>query len=152
MQNCSLVHFMNALQFSRSFDSFNFQPNITIKYSLITKVILLVLLCRYQLRLLACTLQIPSRPICKKGQLAADHALLGIISHRIFKRFWMGGYLNNSRHLFFRLRNIKQSDWPFVSHPGEFDQKILQFVKSPPLARTPPPPSPHGVYIDRCIS
>ena len=31
-------------------------------------------------------------------------------------------------------------DWPFVSHPGEFDQKILKFVKSP-----------HGVYIDRCI-
>ena len=41
-------------------------------------------------------------------------------------------------------------DWPFVSHPGEFDQKILKFVKSPPLARTPLPP-PHGVYIDRCI-
>ena len=40
-------------------------------------------------------------------------------------------------------------DWPFVSHPGEFDQKILKFVKSPPLARTPPPP--HGVYFDRCI-
>ena len=31
-------------------------------------------------------------------------------------------------------------DWPFLSHPGEFDQKILEFVKSPPLARTPPPP------------
>ena len=27
-------------------------------------------------------------------------------------------------------------DWPFVSHPGEFDGKILKFVKSPPLART----------------
>ena len=33
-------------------------------------------------------------------------------------------------------------DWPFVSHPGEFDQKILKFVK----------PYPHGVCIDRCIS
>ena len=29
--------------------------------------------------------------------------------------------------------------------------KILKFVKSPPLACTPPPPR-HGVYIDRCIS
>ena len=37
---------------------------------------------------------------------------------------------------------------PFVSHPGEFDQKNLKFVKSPPLARTPP----DGVYIDRCIT
>ena len=27
-------------------------------------------------------------------------------------------------------------DWPFVSHPGEFDQKILKFVKSPPFARS----------------
>ena len=32
-------------------------------------------------------------------------------------------------------------DWPFVSHPGEFDQKILKFVKSPPLARNSPPPT-----------
>ena len=40
-------------------------------------------------------------------------------------------------------------DWPFVSHPGEFDKKIIKFVKSPPLTRTLPPP--HGVYIDRCI-
>ena len=29
-------------------------------------------------------------------------------------------------------------DQPFASHPGEFDQKISKFVKSPPLARTPP--------------
>ena len=29
-------------------------------------------------------------------------------------------------------------DRPFVSHPGEFDQKISKFVKFPPLARTPP--------------
>ena len=42
-------------------------------------------------------------------------------------------------------------DWLFVSHPGEFDHKILKFVKSTPLARTPPPP-PYGVYIDRCIT
>ena len=32
-------------------------------------------------------------------------------------------------------------DWPFVFHPGEFDQKIFKFVKSPPLACTPPPPT-----------
>ena len=31
-------------------------------------------------------------------------------------------------------------DRPFVSHPGEFDPKISKFVKSPLLARTPPPP------------
>ena len=37
-----------------------------------------------------------------------------------------------------------------LSFPGEFDPKILKFVKSPPLARTSPPP-PEGVYIDRCI-
>ena len=43
-------------------------------------------------------------------------------------------------------------DWLFVSHPGEFDQNILKFVKSPPLARMPPhPPDPQGVFIDRCI-
>ena len=27
---------------------------------------------------------------------------------------------------------------------------IVSGIKSPPLARTPPPP-PHGIYIDRCI-
>ena len=32
-------------------------------------------------------------------------------------------------------------DRPFVSHPGEFDPKISKFVKSPPLARTLPPPT-----------
>ena len=29
-------------------------------------------------------------------------------------------------------------------------KKFLKFVKSPLLARTPPPP-PRGIYIDRCI-
>ena len=28
---------------------------------------------------------------------------------------------------------------------------IVPGIKSPPLARTPPPP-PHGIYIDRCIT
>ena len=31
-------------------------------------------------------------------------------------------------------------DRPFVSHPGEFDQKILKFVKPHPLPALPPPP------------
>ena len=33
-------------------------------------------------------------------------------------------------------------DQPFVSHRGEFDPKISKYVKSPPLARTPPLASP----------
>ena len=28
---------------------------------------------------------------------------------------------------------------------------IVSGIKSPPLARTPLPPPPHGIYIDRCI-
>ena len=28
---------------------------------------------------------------------------------------------------------------------------IVSGIKSPPLARTPPPPTPNGIYIDRCI-
>ena len=42
-----------------------------------------------------------------------------------FDRFfpWDGGFFDTF-------------DGPFISHPGEFDQKL---VKSPPLTRTPPP-------------
>ena len=38
-----------------------------------------------------------------------------------------------------------------LPHLWEIDQNFCSLVKSPPLARTPPPP-PHGVCIDRCIS
>ena len=36
-----------------------------------------------------------------------------------------------------------------LPHPWAIDQIFYFLVKSPPLARTTPPP--HGVYIDRCI-
>ena len=36
-----------------------------------------------------------------------------------------------------------------LPHPWAIDQNFYFLVKSPPLARTPPP---HGVYIDRCIN
>ena len=39
------------------------------------------------------------------------------------------------------LRTIKSPTWGIVSG-----------IKSPPLARTLPPPPPYGIYIDRCIT
>ena len=40
-------------------------------------------------------------------------------------------------------------DERMLPHLWEIDQNFCSLVKSPPLARTPPP---HGVYIDRCIT
>ena len=40
-----------------------------------------------------------------------------------------------------------------ASHDQKPDRGIVSGIKSPPLARTRPPPRPpHGIYIDRCIT
>ena len=46
---------------------------------------------------------------------------------------------------------VKCPDPWVASHNQKPDMGIASGIKSPPLARTPPPP-PHGIYIDRCIS
>ena len=38
------------------------------------------------------------------------------------------------------------------THDQKPDRGIVSGIKSPPLARTPPLPPPHGTYIDRCIT
>ena len=38
-----------------------------------------------------------------------------------------------------------------ASHDQKPDRGVVSGIKSPPLARTLPPPHTHGIYIDRCI-
>ena len=42
-------------------------------------------------------------------------------------------------------------DERILPHPREIGKNFYFLMKSPPIARTPLPPPPDGVYIDRCI-
>ena len=56
-------------------------------------------------------------------------------------RFWIDTRLLSVK--------VKCPDPGVASHDQKPDRGIVSGIKSPPLARTPPPP--HGIYIDRCI-
>ena len=48
--------------------------------------------------------------------------------------------------------NLVAFDWNDLPVGRELDGKFLKTVKSPPHAPPSPLPSPHRLYIDRCIS